>query len=413
MKRRIGILFPSSKKGGVYQYARGIADSLINHSGNYDFCIIHEEGKPDLSSGGSNDRSIDFVQIPPCNPSNLRKLIHLLSLYIGFSPGLIKNLKSVLEKASVDLLIVPTPLFFSIPLDVPFITSLPDHNDKYFPDFPEYSLKTKLARNIIFRYFGKNAVLVVADSETTVGDLERFSGVHREKTFIIPYIPPDYIYEFKDMSQAEAAILTNHLNLPDRYIFYPAQFWYQKNHFRLFKAIRRVRDIHNEKINLVLSGNSTGSPIYEKVYQELQTLGEELDIESQITYMGYTDNKMTVALYKRSVGLVSPALQAPTTIPPLEAMMLGVPVATVNLAEIPKQVGDAGLLFDPLDVEDIAKKTYILWTDAALREQMVSRGLEIVKYLNREWYAEQWVKAISNAFMRTTVAPEKWTKDKL
>ncbi len=404
MKKRIGILFPSSKKGGVYQYARGIADCLIGISKAFDVCIIYEDDKPDFSCQAESEVGISYEKIPPCNPSGPRKIIHLLSLYLGFRPGLIGNIDQVVRKASVDLLIIPTPLFFSIPLDIPFITSLPDHNDKYFPDFPEYSLKTKVARDVIFRYFGKKAVLVVADSETTVGDLEKYSKVPRSKTFVIPYIPPDYIYELKDMTHEEASNLVTNLKLPDRYIFYPAQFWYQKNHFRLFKALQNIREIHGDKVNLVLVGNSKGNPIYERVHRELAVLAKKLDLESQITYLGYTDNRTTVALYKKSVGLVSPALQVPTTIPPLEAMALGVPVATVNLAEIPRQVGNAGLLFDPLDIKDMAEKIWMLWSDGKLREKMIREGYKQVENLNRESSASKWKEAIDAALKKTAMS---------
>ena len=45
MKRHIGIIFPSTKGGGVHQFVLSIADSLINYSDAFEYSIIHYEGE--------------------------------------------------------------------------------------------------------------------------------------------------------------------------------------------------------------------------------------------------------------------------------------------------------------------------------------------------------------------------------
>jgi glycosyltransferase involved in cell wall biosynthesis len=94
-----------------------------------------------------------------------------------------------------------------------------------------------------------------------------------------------------------------------------------------------------------------------------------------------------VALYKKAVALVSPSLFGPTNIPPLEAMILDTPVVCSNLFFMPQQVGDAGLLFDSFNVEDIAKKIYRIWVDKDSRQKLIKKGYNKVENLTFENYA--------------------------
>ena len=47
---------------------------------------------------------------------------------------------------------------------------------------------------------------------------------------------------------------------------------------------------------------------------------------------------------------------------------------SVLLQGYPEQVGNAGLLFDPNNPEDMADKIYKLWTDKEARKEFVKKG---------------------------------------
>jgi glycosyltransferase involved in cell wall biosynthesis len=97
---------------------------------------------------------------------------------------------------------------------------------------------------------------------------------------------------------------------------------------------------------------------------------------------------------------VFPSLIGPTNIPPLEAMVLGTPVVCSNLFSMPEQVGDAGLLFDPFNVEDMAEKIYQIWTDEDLRQNLIRKGYERIRNMTIENYAKQWENIIDEALER-------------
>jgi glycosyltransferase involved in cell wall biosynthesis len=103
-------------------------------------------------------------------------------------------------------------------------------------------------------------------------------------------------------------------------------------------------------------------------------------------------------LYKLATALVMPTLFESVSMPIWEAFLLGVPVVSSNVCALPEQVGDAGLLFDPNNIDDMAEKIYTLWTNESLRKELIQKGYERTKDLTLENYAKQWEKIIEIAY---------------
>ena len=59
-----------------------------------------------------------------------------------------------------------------------------------------------------------------------------------------------------------------------------------------------------------------------------------------------------------------------------------------------QRVKDAGLLFDPNNVEDMAEKIYKIWIDENLRKELIQKGFERIKDLTLEKYANEWKNII-------------------
>ena len=102
---------------------------------------------------------------------------------------------------------------------------------------------------------------------------------------------------------------------------------------------------------------------------------EELGLSDDVSILGYVPNEDIAALYRHALATVFVTQIGPTSIPPLEAMAVGSPLIVSDIYAMPEQVGDAALLVDPNSVEDIADKIERVWVDAALRRQLVEKGL--------------------------------------
>lgn len=397
MRINVGIMFyGNSKKGGAFQYNLSIIDSLIEYSKKYKYYIILDN-KDNLNWIVNNNlKNKNCLLISSTKLSIIQKMQLLFNLIIGRNIFNIQNNETSLQLKNnkIKILIIPNSSFFGFYNKIPYIISVLDLMHKYYPSFPEFPLIKRLERNIGYKNAAEYSIFTIVDSLKGANDLNKFYKISKEKIRIIPTIPAGYIYKYKNMSLEISESILKKFNLPERFLFYPAQFWYHKNHIRLAKSLKILKDFYNVKIYIVLVGSPKES------YKKIMNFIKKSDISNQIICLDYVSDKEIVALYKKAVALVYPSLFGPTNIPPLEAMVLGVPVLCSELFSMPKQIGNAGLLFNPFKIEDIAEKIYRIWIDGDLRQNLVIKGYKRTKNITLENYAKQWERVIIDALER-------------
>jgi glycosyltransferase involved in cell wall biosynthesis len=91
------------------------------------------------------------------------------------------------------------------------------------------------------------------------------------------------------------------------------------------------------------------------------------------------DDVGLATLYRDALGLVYPSFYEGFGLPPLEAMAAGCPVVAARAGAIPEVVGDAALLFDPADVDEMAAAIARLVADDELRSSLVCDGASRVE----------------------------------
>lgn len=206
---------------------------------------------------------------------------------------------------------------------------------------------------------------MLVDSELGKQQLIESYHVSPDKVFVLPYIAPSYIYDYDGSNDATARAK---YNLPEKFFFYPAQFYRHKNHETLLDALARMRQSYPDvKLALVGAKERNG-------YQDVRKRVEDLGLHDNVLFLGYAPDADMAALYSTARALIMPTYFGPTNIPQLEAFALGCPVATSRIYGIPDQVGDAALLFDPSSVEEIHDAMVKLWTDDALCAELAKRG---------------------------------------
>ncbi len=240
----------------------------------------------------------------------------------------------------------------------------PEHLDGYF-ERVEY----------VLRNAARSAVLVVAESETGKADLLEWYteyGLTPDRVAIVPYTVPPHIRV--DRRDEEAARVRRELKLPERYVFYPAQFQPHKNHVRLVEALGIIRMRTGLRVPLVLSG-AQNWPLAAQTWRTLMTTATRMGIAEQIHYVGVVRNEDMTGLYSAASALVMPSYFGPTNIPLIEAWALGCPVITSDIRGIREMCGDAALLVPPSSPDDIADAILSIWNDDARAAEMATRGL--------------------------------------
>ena len=127
-------------------------------------------------------------------------------------------------------------------------------------------------------------------------------------------------------------------------------------------------------------------------------LGDRYEKYAQyIIPLGYVDNEDVNILYSHSLFFTFLSLYEGFGMPPLEAMMSGTPVICANNSSLPEVVGDAALLVDENDEEQVLNAFKTLYFDEDKRNDLIKKGIEQAK--NFSW--DKTYKIISNTIINT------------
>lgn len=180
------------------------------------------------------------------------------------------------------------------------------------------------------------------------------------------------------------------LSLPKEYFFACARFEPKKNLHRLIEAYSVYTASTGESAwNLIIAGDGLSR-------SELQACARRLGVERRVIFSGLKSYHELPVMY----GLARAFIHASTTeqwgLVVNEAMAAGLPVLISRRCGCAPDLvrdGDNGLMFDPLEVGDIAQKMLAVHRDSSLRERMGLRSSEMIA----EWGPERFARGLKSA----------------
>lgn len=366
--KKIGVLLSAGLGGGTLQYSQAIVDAALALP--EEFTLTAAIGDP-LWEGVLPERmSVVRLRATPWTRA-LNRAWHVSRLPVSFWRRALAPLDSnvrALQQESCDLWVCPNHDRYSFRAPIPALGTVHDLMHRYERRFAEVSADGEYeSREFHFAETCRWSRGVLVDSELGKQHLVDSYGIAAQKVFVLPYIAPAYIYD-DEGTNPEA--VRERYSLPEKFFFYPAQFYRHKNHEALIEAVARMRADHPD-VKLVLVGAKERNS-----YEEVRRQVADLDLSKNVLFLGYVPDRDMAALYRLARALVMPTFFGPTNIPQLEAFALGCPVATSRIYGIPEQVGDAALLFDPSSTEEIRECLVRLWTDDELCAELARRGRE-------------------------------------
>jgi len=286
---------------------------------------------------------------------------------------------------AVDVFLSPVYSVALLVCSRPFAFTLHDLQERHYPE--NFSLMTRIWRRGINWLLSIRAKRIICESDFVRNDIVRYINVKEEKVVVIA-APPIALLLDSAIGGAAIDIVRSKFSLPPTYVFYPAQFWLHKNHRRLVEAFAIVLRQYPE-CALVLTGKPRDE--YDRVFELVHQLG----LASSVRHIGYVEQSDLAALYRGATVAAIPTLFESISIPIYEAFSVGTAVCASNVVAIPEQVGDAGLLFDPHSIEDIAEKICTLLSSQALRENVIKNGYRRMQSITHDQYAIRLSKLIS------------------
>ena len=188
------------------------------------------------------------------------------------------------------------------------------------------------------------ADVVITVSEQSRRDLQDLLRVPDEK-IVVTYEAADPSYHPRDYRAARRAV-SGRYGIDHPYLLYIGGFAFRKNLVRLVRAFAAVADQFPDHL-LVIVGRTGRS--YPLVRETAQSLG----ILSRVVFPGQVSAADLPTLYCGADLFVYPSLYEGFGLPPLEALASGVPTIVSRSSSLPEVVGEAALLFDPLDQEEL------------------------------------------------------------
>ncbi len=365
-------------KSGVGRYVIEIAHALSRRNG------IHL-----IIAGLDADRKhfpihdVSWITIPSAWAAGLPNFLwHQWAL-----PGLLRRVQAgVLHIPSYRRLVAASP--------VPQVATIHDCapfrlRNRYDP------LRSFLGR-IIAPALARRCDQIVAVSEFTAGDLQRFMKLPSEKISVIHEgFDPGSFFP-RPQSETRDFLASHNQHTP--YFLCVARLEHPaKNHLRLIEAYEMFRRESGpaETAQLLLAGADWhGARV---IHSRISASPYAADIRS----LGFVAGEALPWWYCGAQAVVVPSLSEGFGLPLLEAQACGIPVATSRRDSLPEVAGPAAILFDPEDCSAIAGAL------AALRNlsqqdrlRLAGHGRRWVEHFSWESCAESLVELYTLAHVQ-------------
>ena len=363
---RVGVYFDdvTPEKGGASSILRTIENELKKIQDKYELLICFNGGKKfpykSVRDGMTyiNVDRVRYKSIPKMFFKNAGNSIRNCGLRLFYhSPRKFREsyLDYLAQEEDIDL------YWFTYPADVdlttPFIYTIWDIGHRVMPAFPE---TTKPA----YRWTGHEeqcgrmlakATFILTGNETGKKEIIDNYSVMENKIRIVPFPITFFCYGEEEKPKFE---------LPDKYFFYPAQFWPHKNHICIVKATAELKSKGIEA-HVILTGSDKGNKAY------IQDMVNKLDVADLVQFAGFVTYEEMKYLYTHAQGTIFASLMGPNNIPPIEAVYLQCPLIITDIPGHKEQMGDSALYFDGYKPEELAANmAALLASDDAVQKQV-------------------------------------------
>lgn len=276
-------------------------------------------------------------------------------------------------------------LFFSPSFPAPLFSSVPQVitvHDLIFDRYPTY-MPSRWARpyyRLLMKMSSRKANAVVAVSQATRDDLVRYYKLPPEKIVVVPEGVDPHFHPVTD--EAQLQITRERYGLSDRFILVVGVRRPHKNLARLVCAFAGIDTAYSYQLVFV-------GPQDRRFPDEACLAAEQSGVNGRARFLDWVTEADLPKLYSLATLLALPSIIEGFGLPALEAMACGTPVLAANSSSLPEVVGQAGLFFDPYDIQSIASSLQKMLLDEDLRSRLASSGKERASTFTWESTASQ------------------------
>ena len=369
----------------------GIISDRLNRTltgvGNYVYNLINELAK-------INEKNIYLINYKKIKLfSELNNIIiknpfkKLPKKYSYYFWHLYLNYYLKMENLNLDIIHSPENVSLFIKLkNQKKIVTVYDTIAFYFPKMSD--LITRYRYKMLFPKTLKSADIIISISHHTKEDIIKYLKIPEDKIKVIHLAANE---NYKPVNEKEIEKIKQKYNLNDPFILYVGGLAPNKNVEKIIKAYYKLKK-QGTTHKLIITGVKRYK--YKSIFETI----DKLNLQKDVIFTGYVPDEDLPALYNAADLFVYPSLYEGFGLPPLEAMACGAPVITSNTSSLSEVVGDAGIIVNPYDVDELTNKIYEVLTNEGLREELSKKGLERAKLFSWRKCAEEHLKVYEQVY---------------
>jgi glycosyltransferase involved in cell wall biosynthesis len=371
--------------GGVNTYLFGLLDGFIHYDRKHTYQLYVDSKVRFLFEKYEAFTHVTLIDLGPSFKDRPERKVFYLPGINKFYPAYDRwanRINSRLIEQYSDILYIATTLLSPHGLKIPTVTSIHDIQQFHFPEF--FSLKERMLRNTFYGATVQHSNFIQASSQFIQKDLILHYPKLITKNRIV-VIPEGVNVETFSKNNLSDDLLTKY-KLPIEFLFFPAQLWPHKNHLRLLKALRKIRDHTSISIPLVLTGGvfKEASSIFNYIKQH--------EMENQVYYLGKIPFIDLLGIYQKAKYLVTAVLYESSSLTILEAAASGCSILASDTPpnrEISERLDIR--FFDPMDVSKIVDLIQEAWTHRNDNHISQVKNKNAVQYYSWKNIAGQYI----------------------
>lgn len=309
------------------------------------------------------DRPFDpsFVFAPNVTPIVLSpQARHPILFYWWFE----FSIPLALKKYKIDLFLSPDN-YASLKTKVPTCLVIHDLAFEHFPSHVKGS-HLKHYRKFIPKFVRK-AKQIATVSEFTKQDIIQHYGIAPENI--------DVVYngahsQYTPLSFEDRQAVKQKFTGGNEFFLFTGALHPRKNIINLLKAFVKFKRRQRSAMKLVMVGRMAW------LSKDIEEAKNKMPFKEDVVWLGYQDVEELAKITASAYAMVYPSLFEGFGIPILESLVCNIPVITSETSSMPEVAGNAGLMVDPLDVDDIAAKMELIYKDENLRNRLIAAAPE-------------------------------------
>ena len=239
------------------------------------------------------------------------------------------------------------------------------HDINYFHNPKDFKWSNRKYYNYFFPKFAKKACRIATVSEFSKDDIVEQYKIHPDKIDVVYNGVNNF---FEPVSEEKKIKVKAELTGGEDYFIFIGTLHPRKNILRLLDAFELFKKETRTAVKIIIAGKS----LY-RVDEIFQKHAEMMHKEDVIFTGRIPDNKINSILGAALALTFVPTFEG-FGIPIIEAIQCEVPVICSNVTSMPEIAGDAALLVNPNNVEEIKSAMIMLYQSPSLQMELVRKG---------------------------------------